>query len=201
MKRFVWRLQKVLDVKTKQEQLKRNELFQIAEQLAARRGELLLRRRILQDLMTEIREQPGPARWSAQEFFLRHADDDNKQIRRLEEELAALQVRHKEKTAEVLAVRRFKEGLEKLRPAGPGRVPPGAGESRAKRSGRTNHSHVRPPGERLLGWIAREQESHHHGGGGGAGQFCQHVPRRLAHRPQGRRRRHGSHAAPSSRVC
>jgi flagellar export protein FliJ len=115
MRRFVWRLQKVLDVKTKQEQIKRNELFQIAEQLAARRGELLLRRRILQDLLTEIREQPGPARWSAQEFFLRHADDDDRQIRRLEEEIAALQVRHKEKTAEVLAVRRFKEGLEKLR--------------------------------------------------------------------------------------
>jgi flagellar export protein FliJ len=115
MRRFVWRLQKVLDVKTKQEQIKRNELFQIAEQLAARRGELLLRRRILQDLLTEIREQPGPARWSAQEFFLRHAADDDRQIRRLEEEIAALQVRHKEKTAEVLAVRRFKEGLEKLR--------------------------------------------------------------------------------------
>jgi flagellar biosynthesis chaperone FliJ len=115
MKRFVWRLQKVLDVKSKQEQLKRMELFRITEQLAAQRGELLLRQRILQDLMAEIKRHESPQRLNAQEFFLRHAATDDEQIRRLQEEIAALEIRHKEKTAEVLAVRRFKEGLEKLR--------------------------------------------------------------------------------------
>ncbi len=115
MKRFVWRLQKVLDVKTKEEQLRRTELFQIVEQLAARRGELLLRQQILQDLMSEIQRQESAQRMNAQEFFLRHAATDDEEIRRLQEEIAALEVRHREKTAEVLAVRRFKEGLEKLR--------------------------------------------------------------------------------------
>jgi flagellar biosynthesis chaperone FliJ len=115
MKRFVWRLQKVLDVKTREEQLRRTELFQMVEQLAARRGELLLRQRILQDLITEIRTGESAQRWNAQEFFLRHAATDDAQIRRLREEIAALEVRHKQKAAEVLAVRRFKEGLEKLR--------------------------------------------------------------------------------------
>jgi flagellar biosynthesis chaperone FliJ len=115
MKRFAWRLQKVLDVKTKQEQIKRNELFQITEQLAAQRGELLMRQRILQDLMAEIQGHESPARLNAQEFFLRHAAADDEQIRRLQEEIAALHVRQKEKTAELLAVKRFKEGLEKLR--------------------------------------------------------------------------------------
>jgi hypothetical protein len=115
MKRFEWRLQKVLDVKTGQEQLRRNELFQITEQLAARRGALLLRQRILQDLMTEIKAQEGPGRWSAQEFVLRHASADEEQMRRLREEIATLTLRQKEKTAELLTLRRFKEGLEKLR--------------------------------------------------------------------------------------
>jgi len=115
MKRFAWRLQKVLDVKSRQEQLKRNELFQIAEQLAAKRCELLLRRRILQNLAVEIKGHESPARLNAQEFFLRHAAADDERMRRLREEIAALEVRHKEKTAEVLALRRFKEGLEKLR--------------------------------------------------------------------------------------
>ena len=108
-------MQKVLDVKTKEEQLRRTELFQIVEQLAARRGELLLRQRILQDLMTEIRQGESAERWNAQEFFLRHAAADDAEIRRLQEEIAALEIRHKEKAAEMLAVRRFKEGLEKLR--------------------------------------------------------------------------------------
>lgn len=115
MKRFVWRLQKVLDVKTKEEQLRRTELFQIVEQLAARRGELLLRQRILQDLMAEIQGRESAQRLNAQEFFLRQAATDDTQMRRLQDEIAGLEIRHKEKTAEVLAVRRFKEGLEKLR--------------------------------------------------------------------------------------
>ena len=115
MKRFVWRLQKVLDVKTKEEQVRRTELFQIVEQLAARRGELLLRQQILQDLMTEIQRRESARRLNAQEFFLRHAATDDAEMRRLQEEIAALEIRHKEKAAEVLAVRRFKEGLEKLR--------------------------------------------------------------------------------------
>jgi len=115
MKRFAWRLQKVLDIKSKQEQLKRNELFRIAEELAVKRGALLLRRRILQDLVAEIQGQGSLARLNSQEFFLRHAATDDEQMGRLREEIAALEVRHKEKTAEVLAVRRLKEGLEKLR--------------------------------------------------------------------------------------
>jgi flagellar biosynthesis chaperone FliJ len=115
MKRFVWRLQKVLDVKTREEQLRRTELFQIVEQVAARRGELLLRQRMLQDLMAEIQGQESAQRLNAQEFFLRHAATDDDQMRRLQDEIAALEIRHQEKTAEVLAVRRFKEGLEKLR--------------------------------------------------------------------------------------
>jgi flagellar protein FliJ len=115
MKRFAWRLQKVLDIKSKQEQLKRNELFRIAEQLAVKRGELLMRRRILQDLVTEIQGQAAQTRLPAQAFFLRHAAADNEQMQKLGEEIAALEVRHREKTAEVLAVRRLKEGLEKLR--------------------------------------------------------------------------------------
>lgn len=115
MRQFAWRLQKVLDVKTKQEQIARNELFRITEQLAAQRGELLLRRRMLQDLMNEIKEQPTPQRLDAQAFFLRHASADDEQIRRLQAEIETLQVRQKEKTAEMLRLRRFKEGLEKLR--------------------------------------------------------------------------------------
>ncbi|MEN6428605.1 MAG: flagellar FliJ family protein [Phycisphaerales bacterium] len=115
MKRFVWRLQRVLDVKTKEEQIKRTELFRLTEQLAAKRGELLMRQRILQDLLTDIRQDPSAKRWNEQEFVLRRAAVDDEQIRKLQEEIAALEIRHKEKTAELLAARRFKEGLEKLR--------------------------------------------------------------------------------------
>jgi len=115
MKRFVWRLQKVLDVKTKEEQLRRTELFRVTEELAQKRTELLMRQRILQDLMADITKDTSSERLGAQEFFLRHAAADDAQIRRLQGQIADLEARQKQKMAEVLAARRFKEGLEKLR--------------------------------------------------------------------------------------
>ncbi len=115
MKRFQWRLQRVLDVKAKEEQIKRIELVRLTEELTARRGELLLRQRVLQNLLADLRRDRSPERLNAQAFFLRRVAVDDERIRKLKEAIAALEVRQKEKMAEVLAVRRFKEGLEKLR--------------------------------------------------------------------------------------
>jgi flagellar export protein FliJ len=115
MKRFVWRLQRVLDVKTKQEQVKRIELFRLTEELAGKRSELLMRRRILQDVISDVARTQSPTRMSAQEFCLRHAATNDEQIRRLRQEIAELEARQREKTAELLTIKRFKEGLERLR--------------------------------------------------------------------------------------
>jgi flagellar biosynthesis chaperone FliJ len=115
MKRFVWRLEKVLEVKTREEQVRRMELFRLAEQLAQKRTELFLRRRVLQDLMAGVAQNAPAARLHDQELLLKHAAVDDAQIRRLQDEVAGLEVRQKQKRAEVLAARRFKEGLEKLR--------------------------------------------------------------------------------------
>ncbi len=115
MKRFVWRLQKVLDIKTKQEQFRRTELFRLTEELAQRRTELLMRQGILYDIMADIAKDTSPRRLGAQEFFLRHTAADDAQIRRLQDQIADLEVRQKQKMAEVLAARRFREGLERLR--------------------------------------------------------------------------------------
>ena len=115
MKRFVWRLQRVLDVKTKEEQLRRIELFRLTELLAAKRGELFMRQRLLQNLLEEIRQVRSAERLNTQEFFLQRVAVDDEQIRKLKEEIATLEIRHKEKTAEVLAARQMREGMEKLR--------------------------------------------------------------------------------------
>lgn len=115
MKRFVWRLQTVLDVKTKEEQIKRTELFRLTEELAERRSELLMRRRILQDIMSDIVRDKSSRRLAVQEFFLQHAATNDEQIRKLKNEIAELEGQQKNKTAEVMAAKRFKEGLERLR--------------------------------------------------------------------------------------
>jgi flagellar biosynthesis chaperone FliJ len=115
MKRFVWRLQKILDIKTKEEQLKRMELFRLTEAVAQKRTELLLRQRVLQEIMADITRTPSSDRLKAQEFFLTHAITNDRYIQKLQDEITDLELRQKAKIQEVLAAKRFKEGLEKLR--------------------------------------------------------------------------------------
>ena len=115
MKRFVWRLQKVLDIKIKEEQLKRMELFRLTETLAMKRSELLMRQRVLREIAAEITQNSASGRLGMQEFFLCNAGTDDRIIRMLQGEIHDLETQQKEKMAEVLAAKRFKEGLEKLR--------------------------------------------------------------------------------------
>jgi flagellar FliJ protein len=115
MKRFVWRLQRVLDVKKKEEQKARAELFELTQELAQVRGELLRRKKILEQIIDDLTgEKPGK-RLGKQEFFLKHSATNDEQIKKLKNKIGELEKQQKEKIAEVLKIRRFKEGLERLR--------------------------------------------------------------------------------------
>ena len=115
MKRFVWRLQRVLDIKTKQEQIKRAELLAITEKLAQTRSELLLLKRILTNIIDNITAEKPKRRLGKQEFFLRCSTTNDKLIEKLESKVSELESQQRKKIAELLKVKRFKEGLEKLR--------------------------------------------------------------------------------------
>lgn len=115
MKRFVWRLQRVLDVKAKQEQIKKAELFEITERLAETRRTLLRRQSVLRRIMAEIAENEPQQRLGQQEFFLKHSAATDEQIRKLRDSVSELERRQKEKMTELVNVRRFKESLERLR--------------------------------------------------------------------------------------
>ena len=115
MKRFVWRLQRVLDIKEKEEQVKRAELLELIERLADTQGALLIQKRILEDVISHITGKNPVERLGEQEFFLKYSAASDEQIKRLENKVAVLELQQRKKIAEVLSVRRLKEGLEKLR--------------------------------------------------------------------------------------
>ena len=115
MKRFVWRLQRVLDIKTKEEQTKTAELLAITEKLARTRSSLLIQKRKLDNIINELAKEHPKRRLDKQEFFLKHSAATDEQIKKLKNRLSELETEQKKKIAEVLKVRRFKEGLEKLR--------------------------------------------------------------------------------------
>lgn len=115
MKRFVWRLQRVLEIKAKEEQTKKAELLKLTERLAQTQRELLTQKKILEDLISDIARKKPRKRLGEQEFFLKRSATSDEQIKKLKAEVNKLELQQREKIAEVLKVKRFKEGLEKLR--------------------------------------------------------------------------------------
>ena len=115
MRRFVWRLQRVLDIRTKEEQKARTELLKLTEQLAQTRSELLAWRKMLEELINGLTVENPKKRLGKQEFFMRYSAESDERIKKFEERVKELELKQKEKIAEVMKLRKFKEGLEKLR--------------------------------------------------------------------------------------
>jgi len=115
MKRFAWRLQRVLDIRKKEEQVKKAELMGIIERLVQVQTEMLLKKRTLKNMIDNLAEEHPKDRLSKQEFFLRCSARDDQLIRKMESKIGELKTQRKEKIAEILKIRKYKEGLEKLR--------------------------------------------------------------------------------------
>jgi len=110
MKKFVWRLQKVLEVNQKRQQAKRAELFKTTEKLALARANLLAQKRILQDLIENVTQQ-NPA----DRLLLKSTGKNDEIIKKYKDEIQQLELDRKRLTAEFLKIKRFAEALEKLR--------------------------------------------------------------------------------------
>jgi flagellar FliJ protein len=115
MKRFVWRLQRILEIETRKEQKMRSELLELTEKLVEIRGVLLTQQMILKEIMAGLAGENPKKRLGRQEFFLKFSGTSDERIEKLKEKMSALESQQREKIAELLKVRRFKEGLEKLR--------------------------------------------------------------------------------------
>jgi flagellar FliJ protein len=115
MKRFVWRLQRVLDIRTKEEQKARAELLKLTQKLAETQSELLAWRKMLEEIINGLAAVNPKKRLGRQEFFLRYSAASDEKIKKLENRIKELESKQRDKIAEVLKLRRFKESLEKLR--------------------------------------------------------------------------------------
>jgi flagellar biosynthesis chaperone FliJ len=115
MKRFEWRLQRVLDIRAKQEQVKKGELIEVTERLTRARGELLAQKRILKDIIDSLGSRDPKQRLGEQEFFLKYSTTNREKIKELESTVSQLESEQARKIVEVLKIRRFRQGLEKLR--------------------------------------------------------------------------------------
>lgn len=114
MKRFVWRLQRVLDIKIKEEQVKRAELLEITKKLTQAQTELIMQKRILADTIDDLAKQPPKQRIDKQELFVKFAAVNNELIKKLEKNVAEIEKKQAEKIKEVMKAKQFRKSLERL---------------------------------------------------------------------------------------
>jgi flagellar biosynthesis chaperone FliJ len=93
----------------------RSELLELTEKLAETRGVLITQQMILKNIIAGLSGENYKNRLSKQEFFLRYSGTSDERIEKLKEKMNLLESQQREKITELLKVRRFKEGLERLR--------------------------------------------------------------------------------------
>ena len=115
MKKFAWRLQRLLDIKIKQEDSIRAQLVTVTEQTVAIRGQIMLQKATLRQRLNELSLQRPAERIESQKLFLTYSQVTEDKIRALGQELEVLEEKRKAKIQEILEVRKFRKSLEKLR--------------------------------------------------------------------------------------
>ncbi len=115
MKRFVWRLQRVLDIKIKEEQVKRAELLEITQKLTQSQSELFMQKTILADTINDLSKEPPKKRLDRQELFLKFSAVNDELIKKLGKQVVEIEKQQKEKISEVMRIKQFRKSLERLR--------------------------------------------------------------------------------------
>ncbi|MBE0534090.1 MAG: flagellar FliJ family protein [Phycisphaerae bacterium] len=115
MKQFTWRLQRLLDLKIKEEDVKRDALVAVTEQAAAARSRILLERAGFRQMLSELRDKDGRVRLAEQQLLLTYTHVFDSRMKGLEEHLAALEKLRLARIEEILEIRKLRKGLEKLR--------------------------------------------------------------------------------------
>lgn len=115
MKKFKWRLERLLDIRQKQEEALRAELMGLAEQAAALRGRILMEKAMLRSRLAELRKTAAADRLSRQELFMEKVSVIDARIAACQHELNDLEQKRKKKTEAIMAARKSRKALEQLR--------------------------------------------------------------------------------------
>lgn len=114
MKKFIWPLQRLLDIKTKQESAVQAELIGLMEQSTAVRGRILMCKMMLQNRLRELKNTEASQRLEMQRAFMQYVHIEDAKIDALNKELNSLEQKRNQKTEQMMELRKLRKGLERL---------------------------------------------------------------------------------------
>jgi flagellar export protein FliJ len=115
VQKFIWPLQRLLDVKSKQEDALRTELMALTEQIASLRSRIMMEKIVLRDQMDELSGLASDQRMNRQQEFMLYVHVKDALIQRLSREQEQVEQQRQKKINDLLAIRKFRKGLERLR--------------------------------------------------------------------------------------
>ncbi len=115
MRQFHWRLDRILEIKMKEEQIKQAVLAETTYHLAQVRVQLLRRQQILAGLLKDIRKKPANEKLDSQKIFLENSKANDDEIRQIQKKVQQLQQQEAEKTSELIDIKRYIKKLQKIR--------------------------------------------------------------------------------------
>jgi flagellar export protein FliJ len=115
MARFVWRLQRVLDIREKEEQAMRSELMALSERMVLLRQEIMVIRARIHTALEDLSSKEPVERLAGQQLFMKYSEYSEIEIDSLRIELSKIDAQRKAKMNEILEKRQSIKVLEKLR--------------------------------------------------------------------------------------
>ena len=93
----------------------RAELVAVTEKAVAVRGNIMLEKSLLREIFAELNNKGAKERVNEQEMVLRYAHVRDERIKKLQLVLKELEKKREEKIKEIVKIRKYRKGLEKLR--------------------------------------------------------------------------------------
>lgn len=114
MKKHVWRLQRVLDVRIKQEEARKAELLEVTQRLLAARQAVIVKQAAMRAMLTELTHKDARTRMQEQPLVLRHMAFSEQELQKLRARVVEIETERKKKSEELMEARKARKAMEKL---------------------------------------------------------------------------------------
>jgi flagellar export protein FliJ len=115
MKKYAWRLQRVLDVRIKQEEARRAELLEVTHKLLAARQAVVAQQATMRSILLELSRKDARTRMQEQPMVVKHMAFSEEELRRLKKKVEEVEIERKKKSQEMMEARRARKAMDKLR--------------------------------------------------------------------------------------
>jgi len=115
MKKHKWRLQRVFDVRVKQEEAKKAELLAVTQRLLAAKQAVLVQQALMRSTLMELSRKNAGERMAEQPTVMQHMAFSDEKLKKLKKRVEEIEVERRQKTEELLEARKARKAMEKLK--------------------------------------------------------------------------------------